>query len=197
MHTENNSSFNSMESTDPQKFKILNRGGSRIPRRRGRKPWGGGANIWFCQILRKTAWNWENFGPWRGAPNAPPPPPINPPLLNLDWKEWNLKSLIIFSDVGLSLCVFIWFKFPLPDQSKGLTKGRPPLGPISFIFVWRLSGRGRVTSTSMSAVYSRTMRHESWTITFPNELVKCLFCCKCPGMAAALYRNGSQISFCQ
>ena len=26
-------------------------------------PIGGGANIWFCQILRKTAWNWENFGP--------------------------------------------------------------------------------------------------------------------------------------
>ena len=22
----------------------------------------GGANIWFCQILQKTAWNWENFG---------------------------------------------------------------------------------------------------------------------------------------
>ena len=39
------------------------------------------------------------------------------------------------------------------------------------------------------------MRHESWTIRFPKELVKCLFCCKCPGMAAALYRNGSQISF--
>ena len=47
-------------------------------------------------------------------------------------------------------------------------------------------------------LYNATwMRHESWTITFPKELVKCLFCCKCPGMAAALYRNGSQISFCQ
>ena len=30
-------------------------------------PVGGGANIWFCQILRKTAWNWENFGPWGGG----------------------------------------------------------------------------------------------------------------------------------
>ena len=55
----------------------------------------------------------------------------------------------------------------------------------------------RVTSMRRSTVYSCTMRHESWTITFPKELVKCLFCCKCPGMAAALYRNGSQISFCQ
>ena len=26
-------------------------------------PPGGGANIWFCQILWKTAWNWGNFGP--------------------------------------------------------------------------------------------------------------------------------------
>ena len=29
----------------------------------GANPPGGGANIWFCQISRKTAWNWENFGP--------------------------------------------------------------------------------------------------------------------------------------
>ena len=59
------------------------RGGSRIPRRRGRQPSGGGANIWFCQILRKTTWNWENFGPWGVVP------PLNPPVLvcNLSLKK--------------------------------------------------------------------------------------------------------------
>ena len=62
-------------------------------------------------------------------------------------------------------------------------------------------GGGLRTRTSKeyeeSTVYSCTMRRESWTITFPKELVKCLFCCKCPGIAVALYSNGSQISFCQ
>ena len=33
----------------------------------------GGANIRFCQIFPKTAWNQENFGPWGGrAPGRPP-----------------------------------------------------------------------------------------------------------------------------
>ena len=35
------------------------RGGSRIPCRRGCQ--------WFCQNVPKTAWNWENFGPWGGG----------------------------------------------------------------------------------------------------------------------------------
>ena len=71
----------------------------------------------------------------------------------------------------------------------------PTLSIFSSTLAWRLSGQGRVTSTRKSTVYSCTMRHESWTISFPKELVKCLFCCKCPGMAAALYRNGSQFLF--
>ena len=54
------------------------RDGSRIPRRRGANHPGGGANIWFCQILRKTAWNWENFGPWGGG--GARGTPLNPPL---------------------------------------------------------------------------------------------------------------------
>ena len=37
-------------------------GGSRISPRRGRQlP--GGANIRFCHIFPKTAWNWKNLGP--------------------------------------------------------------------------------------------------------------------------------------
>ena len=31
----------------------------------------GGANIWFCQIFRKTTWNWENFGPLGGTGGRP------------------------------------------------------------------------------------------------------------------------------
>ena len=37
--------------------------------------------------------------------------------------------------------------------------------------MWRLSGGGGVKSTRKSTVYSCTMRRESWTITFPKELV--------------------------
>ena len=34
-------------------------------------PWGG-ANIWFCHIFLKTAWNWKNLGPRGGArPSRP------------------------------------------------------------------------------------------------------------------------------
>ena len=50
------------------------RGGSRIPCRRGRQPSRGGANIRFCQIFWKTAWNRENFGPWGGGARRVGPP---------------------------------------------------------------------------------------------------------------------------
>ena len=33
----------------------------------------GGANIWFCQILWKTAWNWENLGLYGGTHRGAPP----------------------------------------------------------------------------------------------------------------------------
>ena len=36
-------------------------------------PWvGGGANIRFCQIFPKTAWNRKNLGAWGGGGRAPP-----------------------------------------------------------------------------------------------------------------------------
>ena len=38
-------------------------GGSRISLRRGRQLPRGAANIWFCQISQKTAWNWKNLDP--------------------------------------------------------------------------------------------------------------------------------------
>ena len=47
---------------------------SRISERGGaNRPGGGGAgtNIGICQILRKTAWHWEKFGPL-GAAGVPP-----------------------------------------------------------------------------------------------------------------------------
>ena len=41
-------------------------GGSRISPRRGRQLSRGGANIRFCQIFPKTAWNWKNLDPQGG-----------------------------------------------------------------------------------------------------------------------------------
>ena len=60
---------------DNSEVRIMNlyRGGSRIPRRRWRQPSRGGANIWFCQIFWKTAWIWENFGPWGARAGCAPP----------------------------------------------------------------------------------------------------------------------------
>ena len=56
----------------------LTSGGSRISPRRGRQlPGGGGANLWFCQFLPKTAWKWRNFGPPGGGGGARP---LRPPL---------------------------------------------------------------------------------------------------------------------
>ena len=49
----------------------LSSGGSRISPRRGRQLPRGGANIRFCQIFPKTAWNWKNLGPGGGVPCAP------------------------------------------------------------------------------------------------------------------------------
>ena len=44
------------------KFTEICSGGSRIsPRRGANSP--GGANIWFCQMFLKTAWNWNNLDP--------------------------------------------------------------------------------------------------------------------------------------
>ena len=42
---------------------------------------GGGANIRFCQIFPKTAWNRKNLGA-QGGRRVPPAPPINPPLMH-------------------------------------------------------------------------------------------------------------------
>ena len=39
----------------------------------------GGANIWFCQIFSKTAWNWKNLGPRGGGASLAPP--LDPPLV--------------------------------------------------------------------------------------------------------------------
>ena len=47
-------------------------GGSRISPRRGRQLPRGGANIRFCQIFPKTAWNWKNLAPREAhVPRAP------------------------------------------------------------------------------------------------------------------------------
>ena len=52
-----------------------------FPRGGGANSPGGGANIRFCHIFPKTAWNWKNLGP-RGRGRASlAPPPLDPPLL--------------------------------------------------------------------------------------------------------------------
>ena len=61
-----------------------------FPRGRGAKS-PGGADIRFCQIFPKTAWNWKNLDPQGGASVAPPldtPLPmvleiLQPPLVAL------------------------------------------------------------------------------------------------------------------
>ena len=40
---------------------------------------GGGANIQFCQIFPKTAWNWKSLDPKGVHVPHPPPPPLDPP----------------------------------------------------------------------------------------------------------------------
>ena len=49
-------------------------GGSGISPRRGRQLPRGGANIRFCHIFPKTAWNWKNLGPRRGGGRIPRTP---------------------------------------------------------------------------------------------------------------------------
>ena len=55
-------------------------GGSRISLRRGRQLPRGGANIRFCQIFPKTAWNWKNLDP-RGGGARPKFYYVDPPLV--------------------------------------------------------------------------------------------------------------------
>ena len=54
-------------------------GGSRISPRRGRQLPRGGANIRFCQIFQKTAWNWKNLDPQGGT--LPKFYYVDPPLV--------------------------------------------------------------------------------------------------------------------
>ena len=61
-------------------FLVMSSGGSRISPRRGRQLPGGGANIRFCQIFPKTAWNWMNLDPGGRASLAPP---LDPPRDNV------------------------------------------------------------------------------------------------------------------
>ena len=70
------------------------RGGSRLPRRRGRQPYRAGANIWFCQILWKSAWI-EKFLAVGGL--APGAPPLNPPLIFVLPK---LKKLYLYRKIS-------------------------------------------------------------------------------------------------
>ena len=66
----------------------------------------------------------------------------------------------------------------LPSQTLfvGGNNGINNWGYIQHHGVRRLSRRVWATSTRKSTVYSCTMWCESWTITFPKEQVKCLFC---------------------
>ena len=49
----------------------IHSGRSRNSPRRGRQLPGGGANIQFCHIFPKTAWNWKNLGPGGRIPRTP------------------------------------------------------------------------------------------------------------------------------
>ena len=60
-------SYNSHTHTPTSQKLILYSGGSRISPRRGANSPRGGANIRFCHIFPKTAWNWKNLGPPGGG----------------------------------------------------------------------------------------------------------------------------------
>ena len=66
----------------------------------------GGANIWFCQIFQKTAWNWKDFGPCRmrvGHRGAP----LDPPLIHLFQLHY-LETIIISQYSKMKM----WLRFP-------------------------------------------------------------------------------------
>ena len=82
-------------------------GRSRISPRWGRQPFKRGANIWFCKILTKNAWNWKNLDP-RGracVPRALSLPPLRSATgwITGRFKVWAVIQLSVASPVDFAL----------------------------------------------------------------------------------------------
>ena len=63
-----------------------------LPEEGAPTPWGH-ANIRFCQIFPKTAWNWKNLDPQGGARSSRPP--LDPPLVctRLIYLYWTIDQI--------------------------------------------------------------------------------------------------------
>ena len=94
-------------------------GGSRISPRRGCQLPRGGANIRFCQIFPKTAWNWKNLDPRGGGGTCPKFYYVDPPLHTI-LVFWLFQNLLILSHLSesfdvpagcfviIALCTIFW-----------------------------------------------------------------------------------------
>ena len=90
----------------------------------------GGDNIWFCQILLKTAWNWKDFGPKGGSHWGRPRKSATADAFGIHstcgirWKSFRERSTASTNPSIYSLFTIQWRIQDFPEEGSPILQGQ-------------------------------------------------------------------------